>query len=627
MNFQKLFQEFPPVKTEEWLALIQKDLKGADFEKKLVWQTEEGFKVQPFYRKEDLNGKEDLTSNLPGVFPFTRSTRKLVNDWSIRQDIDSSDIETAKILASEAIANGVSSIGFVIQNKTSGRKGIPIQSKADLEKLLSDIPLAETTVHFVAEELSPEIYSWLPKSQNIVGGLGYDPIRILARHGRSGGHGIKSLSPILQETANKWPHFRALTVHSSTFSDAGATIVQELAFTLSLGAEYLFQLSEAGIDPAVSNSQTLFQFTIGPDYFLQIAKFRAARTLWSEIFRSYSSETGEKSLPFITAETSRFNFGIYDVYNNLLRGTTEAMSAAIGGCEIISVLPFDHLLHPGDSFSLRIARNIQLLMKHESYLDKVVDPASGSYYLESLTENLIEKAWDLFCDIEEEGGFTSSLKSGKIQSRIKDSRKQKEENYSTRKSILLGTNQYPNLKDRIEVSELNKSIRMKPLESVSGEEVCEAIPDFFAGDSLEHIRKKTEDWEKANSRKLKVLLLPLGDLKMQKARAIFVLNFLGCAGFEVIDPGSFASSENVIAQIKELKPDGIVFCSADEEYPNWVKEILPQTSKQSIRIALIAGYPKDKIEELNALGITGYIHAKSNLLETLSDLQKKLGFQ
>ncbi len=627
MASQKLFSEFPPVSTEDWTNLIQKDLKGADFEKKLVWETQEGFKVRPFYRKEDLKGKEWLSSNLPGKFPYVRSTRKIANDWSIRQDIDSPDLKTAKALAEEAVQNGVTSLGFVITNLSSGRKGIPVQSQKDLEFLIEGLPLSEITIHFVAEEKSPEIYSWLPKSQSLVGGLGYDPYRILAKQGRSLGQGPEPLKPILSELAGKWKHFRALTIHSSTFRDSGSSIVQELAFTLALGSEYLFRLGELGISPETVNSQTILQFTVGPDYFLEIAKFRAARSLWAEIFSSYSSEKGEASLPFIAAETARYNYGIYDVHNNILRGTTEAISAAIGGAEVINVLPFDHLLQPADSFSLRIARNIQLLLKHESYLDKVADPSSGSYYLESITDTMTEQAWKLFSEIEKEGGFLASLQSGKIQSSILESRKKKEENYATRKEFFLGTNQYPNPKDRIQNKDINKNLKNTILPSVPGELICDPLPDFFAGDGIEKIRMATEEWEKKNNTPAKVLLLPLGDLKMKKARAIFSTNFLGCAGFQVIDPGSYETAQEALEAISKEKPLVVVFCTSDEEISGWVKQILPSLKEKSKTLAFVAGYPKEILSELETLGVDGFLHVRSNLLETFSDLQKRLGLQ
>ncbi|PKA16324.1 methylmalonyl-CoA mutase family protein [Leptospira haakeii] len=625
MASEKLFSEFPPVSTEEWTNLIQKDLKGADFEKKLVWETQEGFKIQPFYRKENLKGKEWLLSNLPGKFPYLRSTRKLTNDWSIRQDIDTSDLKTAKELAVEAISNGVSALGLVLADVGSGRKGIQIKNEKDLAFLLEDLPLNEITLHFVAEEKSPELYSWLPKNKTLVGGLGYDPYRILARQGHSGGHSPETLKPILTELAGKWKNFRALTVHSSTFRDSGSTIVQELAYTLALGSEYLYRLGELGVSPEVVNSQTIFQFTIGPDYFLEIAKFRAARTLWAEIFSSYSSDKGEASLPFIEAETARYNYGIYDLHNNILRGTTEAISAAIGGAEIINVLPFDHLLQPADSFSLRIARNVQLLLKHESYLDKVADPSSGSYYIETITDQITEQAWKLFTEVEKDGGFLECLKSGKIQSSILESKKKKEENYSTRKEIFLGTNQYPNSKDKIQNKDLNKNIKSTSLPPASDELKVTALPEFFAGDAIEEIRMKTESYETKNKTSVKVLLLPLGDLKMKKARAIFSLNFLGCAGFNVIDPGSYETSEEAIAGIQKENPQMIVFCSSDEEVTSYVKDILPKLKSKPL--VYVAGYPKEIIPELESLGVNGFLHVRSNLLETLSDLQKRVGIQ
>ncbi|EPG72729.1 putative methylmalonyl-CoA mutase, small subunit [Leptospira fainei serovar Hurstbridge str. BUT 6] len=625
MAADKLFNEFPPVSTKDWTDQIIKDLKGADFEKKLVWETQEGFKVQPFYRKENLQGLEWSVTNLPGIFPFARSTRKLTNEWNIRQDIDSIDLKLAKELALEAVSNGVNSIGFVIQNSTSGRRGIPVEKKEDLEFLLTELPLNDITVHFIAEERSPQIHTWLPKVKPLIGGLGYDPFRILARHGRSGGHTPETLKPILEEYAATWPNYRSLTVHSSTFRDSGSTIVQELAFTLALGSEYLFRLSQTGLKPETVNSQTILQFTVGPDYFLEIAKFRAARTLWAEIFKAYSSETGEASLPFIAAETAKYNYGVYDVHNNMLRATTEAMTAAIGGAEIITVLPFDHLIQPADSFSLRIARNVQLLMKHESYLDKVVDPSSGSYYLETLTQSMTEQAWKLFCEIEKEGGFLSSLQTGKIQTRIAESRKKKEENYSTRKEIFLGTNQYPNLKDKITDKLLNKSVPTQPLETKPGESTCLAIPDFFAGGEIEEIRFLTENWEQKTGKPVKVLLIPVGDLKMKKARAIFSLNFLGCGGFAVIDPGSYENSAEAKSAIAKEQPEVIVFCSSDEEVLKWVKEILPELNPKPI--PLVAGNPKDAISELETSGVKGFLHIKSDLLKTLTDLQKRLGIR
>ncbi|EMJ96769.1 methylmalonyl-CoA mutase family protein [Leptospira alstonii] len=626
MADQKLFTDFPPAAREAWIALIQKDLKGADFEKKLVWETAEGFKIQPVYTKEDISDKQWLTSNLPGTFPFARSTRKLVQDWSIRQDFDSPTISEANRLAKEAAANGVTAIGFIIENKTSSQKGIPVNSAKDLETLIAGLPFDQVTLHFIAEERSPEIFSWLPKDKVLVGGLGYDPFRILLKHGRSGKHSISALSEILKTLAASWPHYRGLSVNSSTFRDAGSTISEELGFTLAAACEYVQQLTQTGMSVDTIASQLMFEFSIGPDYFLEIAKFRAARILWAEILKEFAPKEESSQHAFLSAQTCRYNYTAYDPNVNMLRATTEAMSAAIGGCEVISVSPYDSILKTSDSFSLRIARNIQLLMKHESHIDKVVDPSAGSYYLESLTDSITKKAWEIFCEIESAGGFLEAVQKGIIQKKIAESRKKKEENLANRKEILLGTNQYPNGEDRI--PELNRNPTLGDIESVSGEIICEKIFEFRAGAEIEEIRLKTESFAKKSGKTTTVLLLPMGDLKMKKARAIFSQNFLACAGYKVIDPGSYATSEEALQGLKETNADVVVFCSSDEEIAGFVDSTFATLKKQNPNLlGIVAGNPTEQIDSLKSKGIEFFIHVKSQHLETLKSIQKRLGIQ
>ncbi|EMY78631.1 putative methylmalonyl-CoA mutase, small subunit [Leptospira weilii serovar Ranarum str. ICFT] len=626
MADQKLFTDFPPVTRETWIALIQKDLKGADFEKRLVWETAEGFKIQPVYTKDDIGDKQWLTSNLPGTFPFARSTRKLVQDWSVRQDFDSPTISEANRLAKDAAANGVTAIGFILENKTSSQRGVPVHSAKDLEALIAGLPFDQVTLHFVAEERSPEIFSWLPKGKVLVGGLGYDPFRILLKHGRSGKHSISALSEILKTLAASWPHYRGLSVSSSTFRDAGSTISEELGFTLAAACEYVQQLKTTGMSVDTIASQLMFEFSIGPDYFLEIAKFRAARILWAEILKEFSPKEESSLHAFLCAQTCRYNYSAYDPNVNMLRATTEAMSAAIGGCEVISLAPYDSILKTSDSFSLRIARNIQLLMKHESHVDKVVDPSAGSYYLESLTDSITKKAWEIFCEIESAGGFLEAVQKGIIQTKIAESRKKKEENLANRKEILLGTNQYPNGEDR--VPELNRNQTLGDIESVSGEITCEKILEFRAGAEIEEIRLKTEAFAKKSGKTPTVLLLPMGDLKMKKARAIFSQNFLACAGYRVIDPGSYATSEEALQGLKETAADIVVFCSSDEEVAGFVDSTFEVLKKQNHRlVGIVAGNPTEQIDSLKTKGIEFFIHVKSQHLETLKSVQKRLGIQ
>ncbi|EMO13399.1 putative methylmalonyl-CoA mutase, small subunit [Leptospira santarosai str. CBC523] len=626
MADQKLFTDFPPINREAWIALIQKDLKGADFEKKLVWETAEGFQIQPVYTKDDIGDRQWLTSNLPGTFPFARSTRKLVQDWSIRQDFDSPSVAEANRLAKEATANGVTAIGFIIENKTSSQAGIPVRSSKDLETLIEGLPFDQTTLHFIAEERSPEIYSWLPKDKILVGGLGYDPYRILLKHGRSGKHSIPALKNILEFFASSWPYYRGLSVNSSTFRDAGSTISEELAFTLAAAAEYVQQLRTAGMAVDTIASQLMFEFSVGPDYFLEIAKFRAARILWAGILKEFSPKEENSLHAFLSAQTCRYNYSAYDPNVNMLRATTEAMSAAIGGCEVISVSPYDSVLKTSDSFSLRIARNIQLLMKHESHLDKVVDPSAGSYYIESLTESFTKRAWEIFCEIESVGGFLEAARKGIVQKRIAESRRKKEENLASRKEILLGTNQYPNGEDR--VFALNRNQTLGDIESVPDELTCEKISEFRAGTEIEEIRLKTEAFAKQSGKTPTVLLLPMGDLKMKKARAIFSQNFLACSGYKIVDPGSYATSEEALQGLKETKADMVVFCTSDEEITGFVDSTFAILKKQNPNVlGIVAGNPAEQIDALKTKGIEFFIHVRSQHLETLKLIQKRLGIQ
>ncbi|WP_246834299.1 methylmalonyl-CoA mutase family protein, partial [Leptospira gomenensis] len=428
--------------------------------------------------------------------------------------------------------------------------------------------------------------------------------------------------------ASSWPYYRGLSVTSSTFRDGGSTISEELAFTLAAACEYVQQLLEAGMSVDTIASQLMFEFSIGPDYFLEIAKFRAARILWAEIIREFGAKEESSQHAFLSAQTCRYNYSAYDPNVNMLRATTEAMSAAIGGCEVISVSPYDSVLKTGDSFSLRIARNIQLLMKHESHVDKVVDPAAGSYYLESITDSITKKAWEIFCEIESAGGFLEAAKKGMIQKKISESRKKKEENLANRKEILLGTNQYPNGEDRISVSELNLRGALGDIESVAGEIVCETIADFRAGAGIEEIRLKTEAFAKKTGKTPTVLLLPMGDLKMKKARAIFSQNFLACAGTKVIDPGSYATPEEASQGLKETNADIVVFCTSDEEVVGFVDSTFAVLKKQnSDLIGIVAGNPTEQIDSLKSKGIEFFIHVKSQHLETLKSIQKRLGIQ
>lgn len=446
--------EFPPVSTAEWEATIQADLKGADYEKRLVWKTDEGIAVRPYYRAEDAPDG----ALAPGQFPFTRGVAQA---WEIVED--------------PAIPDGA--------------------------------------------------------------------------------------------------------VNAARFHENGATSVEELAFALAEGVERL----AAAEDPGFEAASLVFVFATGSNYFFEIAKLRAARMLWAQAVTAFNVTAPEAARMRIHARTALANKSIYDPYTNLLRATTEALSAVIGGCDSLTVMPA--------RFSERLARNVQLILKEECHLDGVADPAGGAYYVEALTDAIAREAWKLFQQVEDRGGFAAA--EGLIAERLAASRAAKEKALATRRRVLVGVNNYPDLGERV----LSDATDL-------------AQAEWRMARAFEEIRLRTERHAAATGRTPRVLLLKRGDLKMRMARATFCQNFFGCAGFEISESG-------------ELDPaaDLVVLCSSDAEYLELARDIVPRTSAPVI----VAGNPKDQIAELQAAGVAGFVHVLSNQIETLTEWQDKMG--
>ncbi len=457
---EKLFSDFSPVSTQEWMDKITVDLKGADFEKKLVWRTNEGFKVKPFYRQEDLEGLK-TTEGLPGQYPYIRGIKKDDNTWFIRQDITVNDAAEANAKALDILNKGVDSLGFHIKAKELNAEY--------LDTLLKDIccecvELNFSTCQRHTLQLAQLLVAYFQKKgyapEKLKGSLNFDPISKMMQKGKDVS-AVIATGKELVETLAAYPHFRCIAVNSVQLNNAGAYIYQELGYALAWGNEYLNQLVEAGVPAALAAKKIKFNFGISSNYFMEIAKFRAARMLWADIVKQYAPKcprtdcknTGADGTCYCAckmvahAETSNFNLTLFDAHVNLLRTQTEAMSAAIAGVNSITVSPFDKAYETPDDFSERIARNQQLLLKEESHLNRIVDPAAGSYYIENLTVAIAKQAWDLFLSVEEAGGMLQAVKAGSIQEAVNQSNKARHEAVSKRKEILLGTNQYPNFNE------------------------------------------------------------------------------------------------------------------------------------------------------------------------------------
>ncbi len=613
---QKLFEEFPPVTTQEWKDKVIADLKGADFEKKLVWRTIEGFNLQPYYRVEDLENLDHL-KYVPGEFPYVRGNKAKCNCWYIRQNIDANDAKVANKKALDVLMKGVDSLGFETCCKSEF-------TNEEFETLLKDISIADielnitdaTAAHPFVDFLKAKIEAENIGKNEIKGSVNFDPMAHLTLNGNF----CKVQSEVfdtakeLIEKAKDLPKFRTIGINAEMFNNAGATIVQELAFALAMGNQYVNLLIEKGLDIDTVAENMKFNFGVSSNYFMEIAKFRAARMLWAKIVEAYEPKNLEVAKMNIHATTSKFNQTIYDPYVNMLRGTTESMSATIAGVDSLTVTPFNKAFETETEFSDRIARNTQILLKEESYFDKITDPAGGSYYIENLTNSIAEHAWKLFQEIEAKGGYVEAFKAGFIQDQVTESANKRLLNVATRREILLGTNQYPNAQEKIEASIKEECC----ISTKRDDAIAEPIKTLRGAEQIETLRLRTE---KA-SETPKVFLLTIGDLTMRKARAGFASGFFACAGFEVIDNLGFNSVEEGVKAAVEQKVNIVVVCSSDDEYMDVAPAVLEHLSDKAITV--VAGYPKS-VDELKAKGLKHFIHVKSNLIETLQGFQAELG--
>ncbi|MBR5841945.1 MAG: acyl-CoA mutase large subunit family protein, partial [Bacteroidaceae bacterium] len=400
---EKLFSEFAPTTTEAWKEKAVADLKGADYEKKLVWKTNEGFAVQPFYRQEDIASLATTTA-LPGEYPFVRGNKKDNNEWLVRQDIDVCDFAEANAKALHAVERGATSLGFKIKGKMLSAEGIATL----LEGICTCVELNFSTCQGKCAELADILIAYYTAKgydlETLRGSINYDPMSKLIGKGKEIGEYADTMKALV-EKMQALPKYKCVAVGALALNNAGSYISQELGYALAWGNEYLGAMVEAGVPVDVAAKKMKFNFGISSNYFMEIAKFRAARMLWATIVKQYEPQCDCSCKMTAHAETSTFNMTLFDAHVNMLRTQTEAMSAAIAGVDSITVCPFDKTYETPDEFAERIARNQQLLLKEECHLDKTVDPAAGSYYIETLTASIAQQAWKLFLEVEQAGGF------------------------------------------------------------------------------------------------------------------------------------------------------------------------------------------------------------------------------
>jgi len=576
-----LLDDFPPIKTAEWEAAIARDLKGADYEKRLIWPTDEGFIGKPYYRAADLKGLAML-DRAPGEFPYRRSSRA-TGDWTIREIVEANRHQTANRAACDAVAAGAEAIAF---------RGLEFHSATDLELSLAN--LDEIPIHFEdggeqVLQLLLQCPGRLPVSALI--STGFDPLA-----------NLQFAAEVLRAAP---PRFVPFTIHAAAFEQAGATAVEEIGLALAAGVEFLAAMTDRGVDPAPAAAAIEFSFAVGSRYFFQIAKLRAFRMLWARAQEKFGIPS-QCARARIAARTSSWNKTVYDPHVNILRATTEAMTAILGGADMVTVAPFDDCFRQPAEASRRLARNTQLLLKHEGSLGRVADPGGGSYYIEALTDFLAGAAWKTMQDIEARGGYLKAEQDGSLSQILARSCAAREQAVERRRRPLIGTTQFADSGERA-------------LDRVAEKRMLAVRRGALA---YEKLRMRTERHAAHGGKTPRVLLAEIGDPKMRAARSAFALNFFACAGF-AITTKPFRKTAEIIAAEADL----IVLCSSNAEYPAIAADLMRKMKElRRSTPVVIAGNPENA-DQLKAIGVADFVHLRSNPLEVLVRWQQQLGIE
>ena len=612
-----LFSEFPPTPKEKWIEKVSIDLKGADFNKKLVWRTLEGASIDPFYTSENTDHLEylkeyhNLNLNLSNPQTGARS-------WTLYERVSVGNEKTANKEAQRAFHVGSDGVNFMI-NETK----LP-----DLELLLKNIYPNINPVKFtVQENVSAllkqymEIIERNPEIElnDIAGGLDYDPLKQYTLKGQLDEEGIKTIADAINLTRDI-PDFKPLTINGSHFHNSGVNSAEEIALVLSATVEYVERLGNLGISLNDFLSGFEFSLAVGTNYFMEIAKIRALRVLFYNVLKAYQVKDFNPGDIQIHCESSVWSKTLYDPYVNMLRNTTEAMSAILGGCNSLSISAFDEIFSQPTEFSTRISRNISNLLREESYFDKVSDPAAGSYYIEELTDKLVESGLKLFQEIEREGGFAHAFEKGKIKEMTGTSRDKKHDLISKRREVFIGTNQYPNASESIDPSELRINIS-------SDQKDQKTLMPSRGAEQFEKLRLYTDRFVRKNGEEKRptVFLSLIGENKvMRKARAAFSMGFFGCAGFKVVESSPSPDLFKAVHKAIESNADIVVICGADEDYLASGVDYAQAYKGNSNGILVIAGNPEENRAELIEAGVANFINLRTNLIDALRSFQNQL---
>ena len=589
-----LFSEFQPNSKQEWMEKVTIDLKGADFDKKLVWKNSNQIAIQPFYRNEDK------------TLHFTTNRKSDTNIINYRTIVTNTDLEGNK-QALIAINEGITGLIFNIKK---GFSIVKLLNEINLSSIAISFILETNEVEFVKEYLNLVQNNTVPSEQL----KGFVDMNLISEYLTTGNLNVSKFN-IIQELISltkNYPNFKMVTISGKEYLNSGSNQVQEIAFTLNSMVFVIDKLTEMGVKLQSIFNNLHFHLAIGSEYFIEIAKFKAFRYLLNKIANKYGIEEFSHLL---TAETSVWSKSITDAHANLLRATTEAMSAILGNVDGILIDPYDKEFNNPSDFSSRIAGNITTILKEESYFDKVNNPVEGSYYIENIISKITIKALELFKFIEEKGCFYQCFEGELIQQQIAEIRQEKIKLLSKRKSIMVGVNKYPNLME---------TVSPKILFNGANKTSSKILKPRRASLEIETVRRTTEEFVEKTGKRPVVELASYGNLTMRKARAAFSYDFIGVGGYKVLPEKSYDSATEAAEESAKSVSDIVIICSSDEDYNESALSFIQKfRAFNQDKILLIAGAQKN-LEELTKAGLFECINLKSDLIVTISRIQEKI---
>ncbi len=676
----------------QWRTVVEADLQGAQFDKKLVTRTFEGIALQPLYTRMDAAGMAHADAQ-PGSAPFARgysSSGYTAGTWEISQEIGGARAMDFNCALLSDLMRGQNSVALTPDRAARngqdpdaapasvGVDGVSIADGTDLGVALKDVDLSALPVHLRAG-VNPLPLAAMYLAQvakrgvapaSLTGSLTGDPLGELAEQGSlptTLASAYDSLATWTTWAEKNAPALATVGVNGAAWLEAGGNGVQELAFAVSAGVEYIRALSERGVQPASVVPRLRFTFAVGPQFYLEISKFRAFRLIWSRVAQGFGL-SAEQSKVRIHARTNRWNKTVLDPHVNMLRVTTEAFSAVLGGIDSLHISPFDEVLGGSDEISRRIARNVHTLLSEEFHAIAPVDPAGGSWLVEKTTDELARKAWALFQDVEKHGGLAAALREGYVQKLIAVVAADKDDAVSKRRLGLLGTNLFPNLKEKpiarpatdlaaLAIARATEIKGRRPVAQKASANHVDALiiaaqngetigqlakltsaaateaaitPLAFkrAGEGFEALRASSAAFVKKTGARPKVFLAKIGPVKQHKPRADFSAGFFSVGGFESVGNPAFETAEAAAQAAAASGAPVVVLCSTDETYPTLVPAFATalKAAKPGI-IAVLAGMPADAAttETYKKAGIDEFIHVRANVRELLAKLLKQIG--